>query len=254
MTDGRDSVNDREAYDWVPEQCYWEKTFTGSQFCELLGKRRLLMIGDSLMHQLASTLINILKARGAPCLDQITFGVSSHLKYEANNPRHGVRFDANQNMRLFFDQNSGADICLINAGAHLSDGGDLYDIWETISPWIKEFRATYNTTFVWVSQSYGHLHCETFKEPISEFVPIGPEEFTADKYLWRNFPHFDNMSKDLAHIHNLGLLDISMLRLRPDGHKADRIAGQEDCLHWCFPGPLDVFPIILFNKLSVGEI
>ena len=140
VTDGRDSVNDREAYDWVPEQCYWEKTFTGSQFCELLGKRRLLMIGDSLMHQLASTLINILKARGAPCLDQITFGVSSHLKYEANNPRHGVRFDANQNMRLFFDQNSGADICLINAGAHLSDGGDLYDIWETISPWIKEFR------------------------------------------------------------------------------------------------------------------
>ena len=45
-----------------------------------------------------------------------------------------------------------------------------------------------------------------------------------------------------------------MLRLRPDAHKANRIAGKEDCLHWCFPGPLDVFPIILFNKLSNGEI
>ena len=100
------------------------------------------MIGDSLVHQLASTLVNILKTRDAPCLDQISFGVSNHLKYEANHPPHVTRFDGNQNIRHFFSQNSGADICLINAGAHLEDGGDLFDIWETISPWLKEYKVS----------------------------------------------------------------------------------------------------------------
>ncbi len=142
MAETRDSVSERESYDWVPESCRWEKTFTGSQFCKVLGKRRLLMIGDSLVHQLASTLVNILKTRDAPCLDQISFGVSNHLKYEANHPPHVTRFDGNQNIRHFFSQNSGADICLINAGAHLEDGGDLFDIWETISPWLKEYKVS----------------------------------------------------------------------------------------------------------------
>jgi len=156
-------------------------------------------------------------------------------------------------MRLYFNINAGADICLLNSGAHLDDG-DLYDIWETIQPWVNEYRAAFNTTFVWVTQSYGHLQCEKYQAPLKEFIPISPSEYDMDKYLWRKFPKFDRMSKDLAAIHNFGLLDISMIRLRPDAHKANNIPGHNDCLHWCFPGPLNIFPTLLYNKLSTGEI
>eukprot|EP01035_Chromulina_nebulosa_P028642 gene28642-37852_t len=188
----RNTVSTREQYKWVPELCRLE-SFTGQQFCSVLGKRRLLLIGDSLMHQLASALINVLKTLDAPCLGQISYGKSSHLKYQARNPNAGTGYDGNQNMRMFFEKNMGADICLVNTGAHLDDGGDLYDIWENIQPWVNEYK-------------------------------------------------------------NFALLDISMLRLRPDAHKSKRIPGHDDCLHWCFPGPLDIFATILYNKLSVGEI
>lgn len=47
---------------------------------------------------------------------------------------------------------------------------------------------------------------------------------------------------------------MSMLRLRPDAHKGNSVEGKPDCLHWCIPGPLEIFPTILYNKLIVGEI
>jgi len=82
----RHNVSAREKYIWVPDHCILEK-FSGQQFCNLLGKRRILLIGDSLMHQLSSALINILKMLDAPCLKQISYGKSSHLKFQANDPK-----------------------------------------------------------------------------------------------------------------------------------------------------------------------
>eukprot|EP01036_Dinobryon_divergens_P038574 gene38574-50663_t len=178
----RNTVSTREQYKWVPELCQLE-SFTGQQFCNVLGKRRLLLIGDSLMHQLASALMNVLKTLDAPCLGQISYGKSSHLKYHASNPT-----TRSQNMRMFFEKNIGADICLVNTGAHLGDGGDMYDmyfIWENIQPWVNEYKAAYNTTFAWVTQSYGHLHCENFNAPLEEYTPIKPEEYVFDVYNWR---------------------------------------------------------------------
>jgi hypothetical protein len=102
------------------------------------------------MHQMASALINILKTLNAPCLNQISYGKSSHLKFQAKNPIAGTSFDSKQNIELFFNMNMGADICLVNAGAHLDDTGDIYDIWETIQPWVNAYRvlcSTYSKRF-----------------------------------------------------------------------------------------------------------
>jgi len=54
-----------------------------------------------------------------------------------------------------------------------------------------------------VTQSYGNLQCEKYNAPIKEYTPITPEEYGMDRYLWRNFPEYDRMSKDLAAIHVL---------------------------------------------------
>ena len=126
VADTRYNVSSREEYKWVPEFCEVEN-FSGDQFCNILGKRRILLIGDSLMHQLSSTLISILKTLNAPCINQISYGKSHYLL-------HTEKFN------VYFDKNQGADICLINTGAHWADGGDIYSVWENIQPWVNQFR------------------------------------------------------------------------------------------------------------------
>ena len=46
----------------------------------------------------------------------------------------------------------------------------------------------------------------------------------------------------------LGVIDMSPLYQRPDAHALD------DCLHFCTPGPLDLFGELLMAALSNGEL
>ena len=62
-----------------------------------------------------------------------------------------------------------------------------------------------------MTQSFGHLHCENFNAPLEEYTPMKPEEYVFDGYNWRNFPHFDQMSKDLAKIHVRMYVDLKLM-------------------------------------------
>ena len=67
---GRSTVNARENYDWVPSFCmlhHWNASF----FCELLGNRTILLVGDSTMEQSASTLMAMIQSGEGGCADQI---------------------------------------------------------------------------------------------------------------------------------------------------------------------------------------
>lgn len=133
------NISSRESYKWVPDNCHLVN-FHGEKFCDLLGERRILLIGDSLMHQMASSLMNFLVTHDAKCINQISYGKTSHLLYQVSNPKGGHVFNKDQNMKLYFDENNGADICIVNTGAHLKDDGDLYSMWENIQPWVNEYR------------------------------------------------------------------------------------------------------------------
>ena len=66
-----------------------------------------------------------------------------------------------------------------------------------------------------------------------------------DEFQWRLHPTFDDMSikwsQDPAHF--LPVIDMSPLYLRPDAHPAE-------CLHYCTPGPRDLFATLLMQMLS----
>lgn len=126
----RTSVNPREKYEWEPDNCYME-TFNGDHFCELLGKRRILLIGDSLMHQVSTVLVNILTAHNATCINQIAHGKASHLFFGHNGPK---------TFHIHFRDNNGADICIVNAGAHLDDDGDMNTVWDALLKWRNELQ------------------------------------------------------------------------------------------------------------------
>ena len=126
----RNTVNQREKYEWVPDSCILEP-FRGEHFCELLGDRRILLIGDSLMHQVATVIIKILQFQNASCIGRI---------------RHGKHVFVGRNwaktFHTFFDHSHGADICIVNAGSHLGDEGDLLTVWDALPKWQKELEVS----------------------------------------------------------------------------------------------------------------
>jgi hypothetical protein len=62
----RGIVSSREKYIWEPTSCSL-LAWNSSQFCSLLGSRRILIIGDSTMHQTAVELMNMLTAGKEIC-------------------------------------------------------------------------------------------------------------------------------------------------------------------------------------------
>jgi hypothetical protein len=256
ILDGRFVNHKWEQYVWKPHDCILSE-WNAADFCVALGTRRILMVGDSLMHQAASTLHAMLKVAKASCIEQISFGKTTHVTYSKP-----MKFSANKNLDAYFTNNNGADICILNTGAHQKDLGDVYKIWESFKPKMDSYKSIYNTTFAWMTQSYGHLGCMDFDKPDEVFHPIDPSRYEEDNYLYHLFPQFDELSRNMSRSWGLPVIDISMLALRPDGHKGDRMAsiGKEewytkvDCLHWCMPGPMNIFPEILLNKLINNEI
>ena len=71
--------------------------------------------------------------------------------------------------------------------------------------------------------------------------------FKINDYAANNFP-----------LMGIKLLDIApMLDLRPDGKDIAHTIlkpGIYDCLHFCLPGPVDIFSRIIGHKLFMGEL
>jgi hypothetical protein len=47
------------------------------------------------------------------------------------------------------------------------------------------------------------------------------------------------------------LLSMEPLYLRPDAHV---YGSKHDCMHYCQPGPLDLFSVLLLQMMVTGEV
>lgn len=82
-----------------------------------------------------------------------------------------------------------------------------------------------------------------FKEELNKSLP--------DKYGWNHFHLFDKFTNTQNIKHDYKIIDLTPLYLRPDAHVKGK---KDDCLHFCMPGPLDLFSIILQQMLYNKEI
>ena len=70
----------------------------------------------------------------------------------------------------------------------------------------------------------------------------------------------DGDTENYQFFNGMKYLDMSMLFLRPDAHPGAFNKyfhdGDDfmDCLHFCMPGPYDLFPVLLLQMLFNGEI
>jgi len=108
------------------------------------------------------------------------------------------------------------------------------------------FFAHNGMQMVWKTQSPGHVNCFGSDRPTTFH---GSEEWSEeDKYNWYLFPAFDKLSIEQSQLLNIRILDMSPLYSRIDAH------AMRDCLHFCVPGPLDLFSVLLLNMLISADI
>jgi hypothetical protein len=275
-------------YYWQPENCTLLR-WNATQFCELLGNRTILLSGDSTMQQTASTLFSMLSAEtvkqsiayrlsanmtsnysssfniipglkvegtGSSCLKNIEFLRCDHL-FPFHHAGDGGLIDFAGRFREL-----NPDIAVINAGAHLHDGGDMWHVMSKLKDLIAERKAkeeegrsnsnsTNNTSWsvVWRTNNPGHPLCRensTILTELSRWYNTPNDTHQMGRYL-----QFDNEVKRLAPEIGFKLLDVFPLYYREDAHA---LSEARDCLHYCQPGPLNLIPQLLLQMLFNKEI
>ena len=280
--------NDR--FSWIPEKCrllQWD----ARHFCDLLGQRRLLVVGDSTVSQAASVLMNYIHwdfwdSSSPGCQQQVVFANSDTLVGR----NLGVDNRGGDWKRLVrhFDP----DIILISSGPHVNRPMPLRDedFESVIQQVAKEHRALFpEKKLIWKTQAPGGCTqnlSHTF--PTSDFYRSLPYAH----FNWEQFEKWDWMATQTFQGINQSVLDLSPLYYRTDAHpgsfyyegyREDRAdsrpmrptstnppsigaGGEEggeregenggysekrDCLHHCVPGPIGLLPQLLLHLFYV---
>jgi len=241
--EGRYTVNPRETYYWRPDNCDllpWNVT----RFCEILGTRHVLLVGDSTMAQTYATLTNMVQAGNGSCNSQLMFGRSNYVVF-------GLK--GGHNLHEWAQVSRLPDIIIINVSAHLHDLGDMWDIQRRLKQSLETLRNMYSAVnrtvdLYWKTSNPAHLNCTYLHEPFApEILNANQIDQSKDKYGWRMFQDFDEMAINASSTFNYSIIDVSPLRLRPDGHNS--VYWHDDCLHYCIPGPLDIFSTVFLHTL-----
>lgn len=230
----RKTVSEREKYIWEPMLCQlipWDAVM----FCKKLGRRILFFMGDSRVQQVAASLMSRIVNDLGPansCADQLYFG-------------HYNTFEPNFQLAKLHINTTKPDIVVANMGAHFH----FIEAYETdlkVLYRIKnEVKTNKNTQWVWLTNSPGHVHCPQFSGgSLNNQYTHRPDG--KDKFHWRLFPNMDSIGKIEAVKHGMKVVDMSPLYYRQDAHS--------DCLHYCLPGPLDLFSVLILNMLYNNEL
>lgn len=107
-------------------------------------------------------------------------------------------------------------------------------------------------TIIWKTQNPAHVRCDEATEPF----PWGHTYEEADvekmkKFDWHLHRQFDSLARHLLSPIGVRVVDMSPLYLRPDAHI---FGAKHDCLHYCQPGPLNLFSQLLLQLLYNHEI
>merc|ERR1711920_310943 len=79
--------------------------------------------------------------------------------------------------------------------------------------------------------------------------PIGSITLPDTAYSWNKFPKYDDMAGATMSSIGVPIVNVSMLYQRGDAHPGSDAHPGKDCLHFCAPGPLEVWPRVLSHVL-----
>ena len=241
----------------------WEASslppFDPHRFCSLLGNRTFLMIGDSTMAQTASTIMNAVFPAG--CQVQMTMCEADTLVGKKMG-HHNRGF-----MWTHYVDVLQPDVVMLSAGAHIFPEGqnsrstvdpnavDRFDtMLDTVVKDTLRYRATApNRLILWKTQNPAGC-----SENISDGINYPDYNGTSSWFNFHLFRARDGRAVTKLQRYNIPIIDVRMLYNRSDAHpykrgkkrKKRRKRTMPDCLHFCVPGPLDVIPPLVQQKLT----
>ena len=214
----------------------------------------MVLIGDSTMGQVASTLINSLVPGG--CHSHISMHSADTLvKRDFGGMNRGKHFTD-----YIYDLKP--DIAIVGVGPHIShihNISSFYSIVNEVLSDMNEIKLRWgnNITFGWKTQQPGgcSLNITHPKHPWGATTGLVNKTL---RYNWEFFLEWDEMLVTRLKEIKMPFLDLRMLYSRTDGHISSRgklvkywgrTEEYTDCLHMCTPGPLDVVARLFHNFL-----
>jgi hypothetical protein len=256
---------DYAKYEWKPKSCELIP-WSAKLFCQAIGDRKLLFIGDSTMAQTHSTLASMIyQSSELPsleqrrnCLDKMTFQRSDYLVY------HFGEWRGTSLIETVRKANFSYDLIVMSTGPHYDyrETGSLEKpsyasyffpkLIDTIEV-IKETTALQmpprKVSYFWKTENPGHPDCFSFPKPLP-ILESKEEMLTPSKFHWIKHYHMNQLIQNRSKEFDLQILSMEPLYLRPDGHPLPK----GDCLHYCAPGPLNYFARIFLQGLVNEEI
>ncbi len=195
------------------------------------------------MDQAMNSLLSMLSVGKGGCLQQIYY----HREFG-----HQIRVSS----LLSQWGKMATDIAIFNAGAWFHTDNDMQMWWHNFthilsSPKIVEIRRSRNISLVWRTNHPGHVSCVGVTAPTNTTMETFAHysNKSIDPYNWSGFNRWDRQSIINAELLGMKILDMSMLYGRPDAHPTNG-----DCLHFCLPGPTDLFSVVLLQMLYNDEV
>jgi hypothetical protein len=254
-------------YDWTPSSGCELSQWNESEFCSLLDRGTVLIIGDSLSWEHYSSLAQ-----------QLGLKVHQSSQHVSRSKRiNHVQLACGNRVRLVFRcddlltnvtdaiQSTFPQVVVINRGAHYHNDTRLLP---ALTKNLRELDAWQSRCqeldmkchLLWRTSVPGHPHCDKiqFTKPVNNLAEMEAwignqsnyDNYTIN-YHWYDYQHQNELALDLLRqtsTHEYDVIDAYYLNvLRPDEHRAH----QNDCLHNCYPGKMDVYNRLLLHYLKI---
>lgn len=257
-----------KTYDWKPASHCKLTRWNRGQFCSLLRRATVMVIGDSLSWEHFSSMGQLLGMR----IYQTTQHESklyqqNYVKLACKNQVRLVfrRDDKLMNLTAAIESTF-PQVLVMNRGAHyVNDTRLISEIQQNIKVlkiWKNRCREMgIKCHLFWRTSVPGHPLCDqkNYTQPINNLGAM--ESLIANrsnynnrtiKYHWFDYRHQNELVLDMLYQElgdgELDLLDGYHINLlRPDEHRAH----QGDCLHNCYPGKMDVYSQLMLHFLKM---
>ena len=257
-------------FDWQPASNCTFVPWSAPHFCQVLQNATVSIIGDSLSWEMYSSLLQLLGQRvhqtdqhrsrdeqrnhvQSACHTTFVWRNDAYLQYVNDSIRDDV-----------------PDVLILNRGAHYVNDTTLTDdlrrVMEIVDEWKRGCRARerphcrvfWRTTVPGTpgcnqtSGTFPNLTAVDYSRPNNDKVFM--EHLVEDrssytdkswKFGWYHFARQNRLVEELLgdRVEYLDAYDLNILR--PDGHRVH----QNDCLHNCYPGKMDVYNQLLLHAL-----